>query len=121
VVQKEKIVINDRVYFEYNQAVIQKMSYELLDEVAAVINDHPRIHLIQVEGHTDSDGSESYNLKLSQARAEAVVKFLVGAGFDPSRLVAKGFGESLPIDTNDTFEGKAANRRVEFTILEQDQ
>lgn len=121
VVQKEKIVIHDRIFFEYNRAVIQRMSYDLLDEIARVINDHPRITLIQVEGHTDSDGSDAYNEKLSQARAEAVVAYLVTAGVDPARLVAKGFGESLPIDANDSTEGKAQNRRVEFTILEQEE
>ncbi|MEQ1501733.1 MAG: OmpA family protein [Myxococcota bacterium] len=120
VVGKEKITISERVFFEYNKAVIQEMSYELLSEVARVIADTPRIHLIQVEGHTDSDGQDAYNLKLSQARAEAVVEYLVRAGVDGSRLVAKGFGESLPIDTNDSPDGKARNRRVEFTILEQE-
>jgi outer membrane protein OmpA-like peptidoglycan-associated protein len=121
VVQKEKIVINEKIFFEYDKATIQKISFELLDEVARVINDHPRITLIQVEGHTDSDGTDTYNLKLSQSRAESVVEYLVRAGVDSSRLVAKGFGESLPIDTNDNLKGKAKNRRVEFTILQQDE
>jgi outer membrane protein OmpA-like peptidoglycan-associated protein len=121
IVQKEKIVITERVFFEYNRAVIQQISFELLTEVAGVINDHPRITRIQVEGHTDSDGSDTYNQKLSAARAQAVVDFLIGAGVDTGRLVSKGFGESLPIDTNNTADGKAKNRRVEFTILEQDQ
>ncbi len=119
-VQKEKIVITEKVFFEYNRADIKPISFELLQEVAKVINETPRIKLIQVEGHTDSDGSDSYNLKLSQSRAQAVVDFLVQNGVDASRLVAKGFGESLPIDTNASTEGKAKNRRVEFTILEQD-
>jgi outer membrane protein OmpA-like peptidoglycan-associated protein len=121
IVQKEKIVITEKVFFEYNKAIIQPISFELLTEVAGVINDHPRITRIQVEGHTDSDGSDTYNQKLSQARAQAVVDYLIGAGVDSARLVAKGFGESLPIDTNNTADGKAKNRRVEFTILEQDQ
>lgn len=120
VVGKEKITISEKIFFQYNKAIIQKISFELLDEVARVINDTPRIHLIQVEGHTDADGSDTYNLKLSQARAESVVEYLIRAGVDSSRLVAKGFGESLPIDTNDTTKGKARNRRVEFTILEQE-
>ncbi|MEZ4237238.1 MAG: OmpA family protein [Myxococcota bacterium] len=120
VVGKEKITINEKIFFDYNNAVIQKISYELLDEVARVINDTPRIKKIQIEGHTDSDGSDAYNLKLSQSRAEAVVEYLVKAGVSGSRLVAKGFGESLPIDSNDTARGKAKNRRVEFTILEQE-
>jgi outer membrane protein OmpA-like peptidoglycan-associated protein len=120
VVGKEKITITEKIFFQYNRAVIQKVSFELLDEIARVINDTPRVKRIQVEGHTDADGSDTYNLKLSQSRAEAVVEYLVKAGVDGSRLVAKGFGEGLPIDTNDTTKGKARNRRVEFTILEQD-
>ena len=119
VVEKEKIVITEKIFFEYNKAVIQSLSFELLDEVARVIQEHPNITLIQVEGHTDSDGSDSYNLKLSQARAEAVVEYLVRAGVDAQRLVAKGYGETVPIDTNATTEGKAKNRRVEFTILDK--
>lgn len=119
VVEKSKIVITEKIFFDYNKAIIKPMSFELLDEVAAVINDHPHINLIQVEGHTDADGSESYNLRLSQSRAEAVVEYLVNAGVEGVRLTAKGFGESTPIDTNETTEGKARNRRVEFTILEQ--
>lgn len=121
VVGKEKITITEKIFFEYNKAIIQKMSFELLDEVARAINDHPRITLIQVEGHTDSDGTDTYNLKLSQSRAESVVEYLVRAGVDSARLTAKGFGESLPIDTNDTLKGKAKNRRVEFTILQQEE
>jgi outer membrane protein OmpA-like peptidoglycan-associated protein len=85
-----------------------------------VINDHAHIQKIRVEGHTDSDGSESYNKKLSQSRADSVRQFLVDAGVDPSRLESVGYGESEPIDTNRTPEGKANNRRVEFTILQQD-
>ncbi|HHO50453.1 MAG TPA: OmpA family protein [Deltaproteobacteria bacterium] len=120
IVQQEKIVITEKVFFQYGKAVIQKVSFGLLDEVAQVINDNPRLTLIQIEGHTDSDGSEAFNLKLSQSRAAAVMRYLIAAGVDARRLEAKGFGESLPIDTNNTREGKARNRRVEFTILEQE-
>jgi len=120
VVEKSKIVITEKIFFDYNKAIIKPMSFELLDEVAQVINDHPHITRIQVEGHTDSDGSETYNEKLSQRRAEAVVEYLINASVESGRLSAKGFGESTPIDTNETTEGKARNRRVEFTILEQD-
>jgi outer membrane protein OmpA-like peptidoglycan-associated protein len=119
VVKKNKIEITEKIFFEYNKAEIKALSFELL-EVAGVMNDYPTVTLIQIEGHTDSDGSEGYNLKLSQRRADAVMEYLTNAGVDASRLVAKGFGESLPIDTNETTEGKARNRRVEFTILERE-
>jgi outer membrane protein OmpA-like peptidoglycan-associated protein len=120
IVEKEKIVITEKIFFETGKAIIKEISFELLNEIAKVMNEHPEVKLIQVEGHTDSDGTNAYNIKLSQSRAESVVKFLAGAGVSQSRLVAKGYGEEKPIDTNATPEGKAQNRRVEFTILERD-
>jgi len=120
-VTKTKIVITDKVFFEIAKAKIQPLSFGLLEEVALVINDHAHIQRIRVEGHTDSDGSESYNKKLSQSRANAVRQFLVDAGVDPMRLDSVGYGEAEPIDTNRTPDGKANNRRVEFTILEQEE
>ena len=120
IVQQERIVITEKVFFQYGKATIRSMSHSLLDEVATVINDNPRLKLIQVEGHTDSDGSEQFNLKLSQARADAVMAYLVEQGVESSRLQSKGFGESLPIDTNATRGGKSRNRRVEFAILDQE-
>ena len=85
-----------------------------------VIMDNPELTSIRIEGHTDSDGPDGYNMKLSQRRAEAVVAHLAGGGVSAERLEAVGYGETEPIDTNKTPEGKAANRRVEFTILERD-
>ncbi len=119
VVEKQRIVITEKIFFEYNKADIKPISFELLDEVTQAIQDHPNITLIEVAGHTDSDGSESYNQKLSQRRAQSVVDYLIQGGVDPSRLMAKGYGESTPIDTNETTEGKARNRRVEFTIRDK--
>jgi len=72
---------------------------------------------VEVQGHTDSDGSASYNRKLSDSRANSVRKYLVDAGIDGERLQAKGYGEDTPIDTNATSEGKERNRRVEFKII----
>ena len=95
------------------------MSYDILDEVAAVLVANPDIELVEIAGHTDSDGPQSTNLELSQRRAEAVVAYLVKEGVSADRLVAKGYGESTPIDSNSSSEGKANNRRVEFVILKQ--
>ena len=120
VVTKEAIVILDKVYFNTNKATIKKVSHEILDGVAQVMLDHPDILLVEVAGHTDSDGSDESNLDLSQRRAEPVRDYLIGRGVDPDRLVAKGYGEEVPIDTNKTNQGKAKNRRVEFTMLEQE-
>lgn len=118
VVTDEAVVIIDKVHFEVDKDIIRPISYSILDNVADVLNKYPDIARIEVAGHTDSDASEEHNLDLSQRRAEAVVEYLVGKGVDRSRLIARGYGEGTPIDTNDTDEGKANNRRVEFTILE---
>ena len=73
--------------------------------------------VIRVEGHTDSQGDDAYNLELSQRRAQAVVDYLVGKGVDRARLQAKGFGEARPLADNRTRDGRAENRRVVFTII----
>ena len=78
-----------------------------------MMTDHPELKF-SVEGHTDSDGEEVFNKKLSESRANAVVDVMKKLGIDANRLTAKGHGESKPLSTNDTPEGKAQNRRVEF-------
>ena len=108
------IRINQTIHFAYNKAIIKKTSYWILSQVAQVLKDNPQITL-SIEGHTDSKASDAYNLKLSQRRAKAVMDHLVQKGkIARNRLTSKGFGESRPIDTNLTEEGRAANRRVEF-------
>ena len=72
---------------------------------------------IEVSGHTDNTGSPEYNLKLSLNRAKVVADYLIKNGMDPSRIVAKGYGEKQPVAQNDTEEGRALNRRTEFRIL----
>ncbi|MCB9741520.1 MAG: OmpA family protein [Alphaproteobacteria bacterium] len=120
VVTTEKIEILEKVYFDVNKASIKKVSYGILDDVAQVLVANPDITKVEVAGHTDSDGSDSANQKLSQARVESVVNYLVDKGVERERLVAKGYGESQPIAPNDNSENKAKNRRVEFVILEQE-
>jgi len=112
-----KLELLDKVYFRTNKAVIRPVSFDLLRNVAKVLISHPEIKSVRVEGHTDSQGRDAYNKKLSQRRTEAVVAFLVKEGVDKKRLVAKGYGEEKPIETNETEDGRAANQRVEFTIL----
>ncbi len=119
VVERNRIRIDDRIYFEVDKAVIQPLSFELLNEIVAAIAENPDVTRIRVEGHTDSDGPDGYNQRLSQARAEAVVAFLVAAGIEASRLESVGVGEASPIDTNKTPEGRQRNRRVEFDIVER--
>ena len=116
VVTAERIEMNESVFFDTAKTTIKSASYPLLDEVAKVILANSQIKLIEVGGHTDSDGDDNKNLKLSQGRAEAVVAYIVGRGVDRNRLVAMGYGEQKPMDTNQTTAGKAKNRRVELVI-----
>jgi outer membrane protein OmpA-like peptidoglycan-associated protein len=118
VLTQNKIEILDKVYFKTNKAKIQRRSNRLLNNVASVLNAHPEIKKINVEGHTDAQGDDASNKDLSQRRAQAVVDYLVKKGVDVSRLEAMGFGEEKPIDSNDTKDGRAANRRVEFNIAD---
>lgn len=120
IVTKEKIEIMDKIFFETNKAKIMPKSFPLLTEIAKVLNDNPDIMLVEVAGHTDNKGDDAANQKLSDDRAASVLKWLVNEGkVDASRLVSKGYGETRPIDTNDTDAGRANNRRVEFVILKQ--
>jgi large repetitive protein len=121
VVKRDKIEILDKVYFATNSDRILPKSYDLLNNVASVINDHKEIPAIFVEGHTDSDGPDTSNLDLSDRRAKSVMKYLTETGgVDAARVKAKGYGEAKPIDTNKTPAGKANNRRVEFRIINAD-
>ena len=116
-----KIVIHEKIQFEYDKAIIMEASFDLLSEIAQTIKDNAHIKKISIEGHASAEGSDKYNLKLSDARAKSVMKHLVEKGSIPAEmLVAKGFGETQPIASNDDEAGREANRRVEFIILEQD-
>ena len=125
-VTRTKIEILDKVYFEYDKAVIQERSHNLLDQVAAILKANPQITKLRVEGHTDERGDDSYNLDLSQRRALAVRNYVMSKGVDETRLTYKGYGETLPIEDCSALRGSrqkkcyAKNRRVEFTILEVD-
>ena len=118
-VTKKKIEILEKVFFKTNKAVIKPESYDVLNQVAEVMVRFKYIKKIRVEGHTDDRGRDSYNLKLSQKRADAVREYLVNQGVEPERLESMGYGETVPIDDNKTKDGRANNRRVEFTIVEQ--
>lgn len=119
-IEEGQLEILEKVYFEFDSAKIQSRSYPVLDNVAAVLKAHPEIPLIRVEGHTDSQGPAAYNQRLSQRRAESVVRYLVDkGGISKDRLVAEGFGESQPLVPNATTEEDfAKNRRVEFHLSE---
>ncbi len=113
---KGELRLLEPIQFETGTAAIKDVSYPLLDEVVGVLTDAPDIRLA-VHGHTDSRGSVAYNKDLSQKRARAVVTYLTGKGVAPNRLEAQGFGPEKPIAPNETDDGRARNRRVEFKIL----
>ncbi len=113
----DRIEIKERIYFDTGKTTIQAQSFGLLDEIARVIVGAPDIGHVEVRGHTDGVGSDKKNLALSDGRAKAVVAWLVSSGkVNAARLVGVGFGETAPIDTNNTEAGRANNRRVEFVI-----
>ncbi|MDP6931286.1 MAG: OmpA family protein [Myxococcota bacterium] len=120
VVEESRIRIDEVIFFDFAKATIQERSFDLLDEIASVVLSHTDLRKIRIEGHTDNVGGDAVNLKLSQARAESVRVALVERGVENLRLDARGFGEMYPIDSNDTDEGRANNRRVEFIIVERD-
>jgi outer membrane protein OmpA-like peptidoglycan-associated protein len=119
-VRDNKIEINEKIQFELAKADIKGESHDLLNEIVQVIKDNPHIKKIAIEGHASSDGDDNFNLRLSDSRSKAVMKYLVDKGISESMLTAKGFGETKPIADNETEEGREKNRRVEFNIVEQD-
>lgn len=117
-VTEDRIEIFEKVYFDSNRSKIQKRSLNILRQVRSIMRANPRIKVIQVEGHTDNQGSAESNLSLSQRRAEAVIKFLIDSGIEKSRLKPKGYGEARPVADNKDKTGRSENRRVEFFILD---
>lgn len=114
-IKKNVKVVLENLFFELNSAIIQPASETTLNELYQFMQSNPNVR-IQIVGHTDNQGSASYNQRLSQNRAKAVNDALVQRGITPSRIAWVGKGSSEPVTTNDTDEGKAKNRRVEFII-----
>jgi outer membrane protein OmpA-like peptidoglycan-associated protein len=106
------------IYFDFDKTSLKPESFVELNKVVDFLKLNGSVE-IDIEGHTDSKGSDQYNQNLSQGRSQSVVDYLVSQGVAGSRLTAHGFGESKPIDTNDTEEGRANNRRVEFTVVKK--
>jgi OOP family OmpA-OmpF porin len=114
-----QIVIMQPVFFATNQDVILPKSFPVLQAVADALVATPSIKHVAIEGHTDDRGKPEHNMELSDRRARSVMQFLVEHGIDAGRLVAQGFGQTRPITSNRTTPGRAANRRVEFHIIDQ--
>jgi outer membrane protein OmpA-like peptidoglycan-associated protein len=121
VVEENRIKINEKIEFDFNKATIRSESDDLLSEIISVIKENPHIKKIAIEGHTSSEGTDRHNLKLSDARAKAVMDYFVKKGALPKEMfTAKGYGETRLIADESSEEGKEKNRRVEFNIIEQD-
>jgi outer membrane protein OmpA-like peptidoglycan-associated protein/Tfp pilus assembly protein PilF len=109
-------VILKNVFFDTDKADLRSESFPELNKLKQLLVENPTMR-IQLRGHTDSQGSDTHNLDLSDRRAKAVVAYLIKNGIADSRLEAKGYGETMPIASNDTPEGRQSNRRTEFIIL----
>ena len=111
-----KAIVLRNVFFDYDKATLRPESQNELNRLVEILNNNPLIR-IRIQGHTDSDGNDDYNLELSDNRAKSVVDFLIEKNIDSKRLEFKGFGESKPIAPNDSDENKQLNRRTEFEII----
>jgi len=117
-VESGQIKIIEQVKFKTDSAVILPESETILSAIKQILEDHPEITALSIEGHTDGRGQKQHNRILSRNRAAAVVTWLTKHGIAKERLSSKGFGPDQPIDTNDTDEGRQNNRRVELHIVE---
>ncbi len=116
-IETERLSLKDAINFDTGKDTIKKESFRILDEIASVLKAHPEVKRVRVEGHTDNVGGASYNMDLSNRRAQSVVRYLSQKGIARERLAPRGYGYSRPVASNATALGRAKNRRVEFTIL----
>lgn len=116
VLEGDSIVVKETIGFPHGKADIEPTSTDLLDAVAKIMLTTSAITKLNIEGHTDTTGEPAANQPLSEERALAVKKYLEGKGVDPARLASRGFGSSQPVDSNETEDGRAKNRRVEFKV-----
>lgn len=111
-----KSIVLNNIFYDFDKATLRDESMSELERLVMLLNENPSLS-IEISSHTDNKGSDDYNQKLSQMRAQSVVDFLIGKGIAKARLVAKGYGETVPVATNDTEEGRQQNRRTEFKVL----
>ena len=103
----------DNIQFEFNSSVLRTSAYPSLDKMSAEVKANSAMK-VQLDGHASAEGTEEYNMQLSKDRANSVKTYLVNSGVDASKISTKGFGETRPITSNATEEGRSQNRRVEF-------
>jgi outer membrane protein OmpA-like peptidoglycan-associated protein len=106
----------NNIFFDFDKTTLRSESIPQLERVVKFMEDNPTVE-VEIGGHTDSKGSNMYNNNLSQGRADAVVYYVIENGIGPDRIIARGYGETIPVDSNITDEGRQTNRRVEFKIL----
>lgn len=104
------------IYFDYDKAFIRPEYFEFLDKMVAIVDSHTDLR-IKVIGNTDADGSDAYNQKLSERRAQSIIQYFVSKGLSADRIEIQCNGEKRPVDSNQTDEGKQRNRRVEFEFI----
>lgn len=117
-IEEGEAIILENLFFETGKNTLLEKSYVELDKLLELMNEID-IELIEISGHTDSEGSEEFNQKLSEGRAQSVVNYLVEKGINETQLLVAGYGESKPIDTNLNPSGQTQNRRVEFKVLKK--
>ncbi len=115
-IEMPKLFTLDNVYFDTGKATLKPASYTELDELFDYLN-LKKTTVVEIAGHTDDVGTDEDNLDLSQRRAESVRNYLIKKGIDPSRIQARGYGESSPVADNSTAEGRASNRRTEVRLI----
>ena len=117
-IEEDRVVILDKIQFALDSAEILEASFPLMEQITGALRDNPDLTLVEIQGHTDDQGTHEYNAQLSQQRAESVERWLVEHGIQAARLRARGYGETVPLVNDTTEEARARNRRVEFRILE---
>ena len=117
-IEEGSALVLENIFFEFDKTELLPESYVELNKIADFMLEN-NINRIDISGHTDSEGSDAYNQKLSEGRAQAVVDYLISRGVHPVSMEAVGYGKSSPIDTNLTEEGRAINRRVEFMLVKR--
>ena len=113
-----KVVVLENIFFATGESEVLQQSYNELMNLKAMLEENSGMQ-IELRGHTDNQGTQEYNQKLSEARAKAVLDYLVDRGIDRKRLSCVGYGKSMPVADNATVEGRQKNRRVEYRIVTQ--
>lgn len=112
---KDEIVQLNNIFFDFSKWALRPESYYELSKLVDALKKYPKLEII-IQAHTDNVGTDIYNQNLSEKRASSVVQYLISQGIPSHQISSKGFGESAPISTNDTYEGRQINRRIEFKV-----